>query len=86
MRTKEHIQDNIKLLESSLEGTKFELRVARKIQDRIDSECKGPDENIESDIISSALGCYIGELDEQIHDTQKVIDRERKKLQEVNKK
>lgn len=83
MRTKEDIESNIKLLESSLEGWKEELEFAENLRDKYFNNY---DNSREDSVIADALTCYLSEINEQLSHTERVLDRERKKLQETNEK
>lgn len=79
MRTKEHIESNINLLESALEGWKEELKFVENLRDKYFDNY---DNSREDSVIADALTCYLSELKEQLSQTEKVLDRERKKLKE----
>ena len=83
MRTKEDIESNIKLLESSLEGWKEELEFAENLRDKYFNNY---DNSREDSVIADALTCYLSEINEQLSHAERVLDRERKKLQETNEK
>lgn len=77
MRTKEDIESNIKLLESALEGWKEELKFAENLRDKYFDKYNN---SREDGVIADALTCYLSELEEQLSQTERVLDRERKKL------
>lgn len=77
-RTKEHIQENIKLLQASLEGYKEEYEYTNKLRDKYFLKY---DEDRESQVIADALCCYLGELKEEMNQTKGVLDREKRKIE-----
>ena len=83
MRTKEHIESNIKLLESALEGWKEELKFVENLRDKYFDNY---DNSREDSVIADALTCYLSEINEQLSDTERVLNRERKKLIERDDK
>ena len=76
-RTKEQIKINLKLLESHLEDEKASLQLAKELYEKYNV-----DEffSKEMTLISDALCLYIGDMREQIEQTQHVIDIEKKEL------
>lgn len=79
-RTKEQIQENIKLLQSALEGYKEEYEYTYKLRDKYFLKY---DIDRESEVIADALTCYLGELKEQMHQTKYVIDIEKRKNRKI---
>ena len=77
MRTKKDIESNVKLLESALEGWKEELKFVENLRDKYFDNY---DNSREDNIIADALTCYLSEINEQLSDTERVLNRERKKL------
>jgi len=77
MRAKEDIEPNIKLLESALEGWKEEQKFVENLRDKYFDKC---DDSREDSVIADALTCYLSEIDEQLSHTERVLNRERKKL------
>ena len=77
MRTKEDIKSNIKLLESALEGWEEELKFVENLRDKYFDNYNN---SREDSVIADALTCYLSELEEQLSQTERVLDRERKKL------
>lgn len=77
-RSKEKIQENIKLLESALEGYKEEYEYTYKLRDKYFLKY---DDDRESQVIADALCCYMDDLKDQMNQTSSVLDRERIKLE-----
>lgn len=77
MRTEEDIESNIKLLESALEGWKEERNFVENLRDKYFDNY---DNSREDSVIADALTCYLSELNEELSHTERVLDRERKKL------
>ena len=73
----EKIKSNIKRLESMIEGYKEELEIANNLKNKYFIDYN---KNRESQVIADALTCYIGELNEQICDAQRVINYEKENL------
>ena len=81
-RSKEHIQENIKMLEASLKVYREEFLFVDRLRDRYFEKY---DENRENQVITDALTCYMDELEEQIKQTLSVLNRDREKLEKENR-
>lgn len=81
-RSKEHIQENIKLLKSALEGYKEEFSFVERLRDRYLDKY---DEDRENQTIADALTCYMSELQEEIKQFSSVLKREKETLEKENK-
>ena len=79
-RTKERIQENIKLLQSALEGYKEEYEYTYKLRDKYFLKY---DDDRESQVIADALCCYMSELKDQMNQTSSVLDREKEKNRKI---
>jgi len=77
-RTKEQIESNLEWLESHLEDEKTSLQLAEQLHEKYDVDYFMSNE---SALISDALGLYIDDMKERIYQTQRRIDREKKKLE-----
>ena len=74
----EKIQSNVSLLEKALEGWKEELEFTEKLRDKYFDKY---DNSREDSTIADALTCYLGEIREQVAHAEKVIIREKAKLE-----